>query len=594
MDQPVPEPLWRPSPDRIAGANATAFLARVREQWGADCADCADFSALWRWSVERARGLLGRRLGLLRRRRAERRGAACSTDRDRMPGARFFPEARLNFAENLLRRRDDGDRHRLPRRDRRRRSASPGAQLYDFGLAAGAGAARGGHRARRPRRGLHAQPAGDDRAPCWRPRPGRGLVSCSPDFGVARRARPLRPDRPAAAVRRRRLLLRRQALRFAGAGARDPARAADRRAHRRAALSSTATRPLDGLPTAATLARFRSRPSRRGAIAFERLPFDHPLYILYSSRHDGRAEMHRPRRRRHAAPAPEGAPAALRRPPRRPRASISPRCGWMMWNWLVSAPRLRGDAAALRRLALPSRRATCCSTMRERRALHLLRHLGQVHRRAAARPASRRPTRHDLAALRTIASTGSPLVPESFDYVYRRQSSATSACLDLRRHRHRLLLRAAATRSARSGAARSRRAASAWRSRCSTRTAGRSIGEKGELVCTAPFPSMPVGFWNDPDGAQYRAAYFERFPGVWCHGDYAEITAHGGMVIYGRSDAVLNPGGVRIGTAEIYRQVEQLTEVVEAHRHRPGLGGRRARRAVRAAARPALRARRGA
>jgi acetoacetyl-CoA synthetase len=89
-------------------------------------------------------------------------------------------------------------------------------------------------------------------------------------------------------------------------------------------------------------------------------------------------------------------------------------------------------------------------------------------------------------------------------------------------------------------------------------------GGKGELVCTRPFPSMPVGFWNDPDGAKYRAAYFERFPGVWWHGDYVELTEHGGLIIHGRSDAVLNPGGVRIGTAEIYRQVEQLDEVVES------------------------------
>ncbi len=88
--------------------------------------------------------------------------------------------------------------------------------------------------------------------------------------------------------------------------------------------------------------------------------------------------------------------------------------------------------------------------------------------------------------------------------------------------------------------------------------------EKGELVCTAPFPSMPLGFWNDPEGAKYRAAYFERFPGIWCHGDWVELTAHDGMIIYGRSDATLNPGGVRIGTAEIYRQVEQLEEVVES------------------------------
>ncbi len=94
---------------------------------------------------------------------------------------------------------------------------------------------------------------------------------------------------------------------------------------------------------------------------------------------------------------------------------------------------------------------------------------------------------------------------------------------------------------------------------------GRSVrGEKGELVCTKPFPSMPVSFWNDPDGAKYHAAYFERFPGIWCHGDFAEWTVHGGIIIHGRSDATLNPGGVRIGTGEIYRQVEQIPEVVEA------------------------------
>jgi acetoacetyl-CoA synthetase len=94
---------------------------------------------------------------------------------------------------------------------------------------------------------------------------------------------------------------------------------------------------------------------------------------------------------------------------------------------------------------------------------------------------------------------------------------------------------------------------------------GKSVrGQKGELVCTAPFPSMPLGFWNDADGAKYRAAYFERFPGIWCHGDWVELTAHDGMIIYGRSDATLNPGGVRIGTAEIYRQVEELDEVVES------------------------------
>jgi len=170
---------------------------------------------------------------------------------------------------------------------------------------------------------------------------------------------------------------------------------------------------------------------------------------------------------------------------------------------------------------------------------------------------------HDLSHLKTILSTGSPLVAEGFDYVYEH----------IKRDLHLASI-------------------SGGTDLCGCFVGGDPIGPvwrgeiqapslamkvevfdedgrplergKGELVCTRPFPSMPVGFWNDPDGSRYRAAYYERFPNIWCHGDYAEWTPHGGMIIYGRSDATLNPGGVRIGTAEIYRQVEQLEEVVES------------------------------
>jgi acetoacetyl-CoA synthetase len=169
----------------------------------------------------------------------------------------------------------------------------------------------------------------------------------------------------------------------------------------------------------------------------------------------------------------------------------------------------------------------------------------------------------DLGALRTVLSTGSPLLPEGFDYVYQAvksdvQLASISGGTDI---------------------------VSCFALGCPIRPvyrgeiqcrglgmavdifddAGRALrGERGELVCTAPFPSMPLGFWNDPSGERYRAAYFERFPGVWHHGDYAAITAHDGLVIYGRSDAVLNPGGVRIGTAEIYSAVESLPQITEA------------------------------
>jgi acetoacetyl-CoA synthetase len=169
----------------------------------------------------------------------------------------------------------------------------------------------------------------------------------------------------------------------------------------------------------------------------------------------------------------------------------------------------------------------------------------------------------ELASLRTMFSTGSPLAPEGFDYVY--QCVKTDICL-----------------SSISGGtdiiscfALGAPTLPVWRGELQCRGLGMAVdvfdedakpvrGEKGELVCTAPFPAMPIGFWNDPDGSKYHAAYFERFPNIWCHGDYVELTPHEGMIIYGRSDATLNPGGVRIGTAEIYRQVEQLDEVVES------------------------------
>ena len=170
---------------------------------------------------------------------------------------------------------------------------------------------------------------------------------------------------------------------------------------------------------------------------------------------------------------------------------------------------------------------------------------------------------HDLSSLRAVASTGSPLSPEGFDFVYDRIArdvhlASISGGTDIVS----CFVLGIPTEPVRRGEIQGAglgMAVDVWDDE------GRPIrGRKGELVCTRPFPSMPVSFWNDADGSRYRAAYFERFPGVWCHGDFAEWTESGGMIIHGRSDATLNPGGVRIGTAEIYNQVEQMDEVAEA------------------------------
>jgi acetoacetyl-CoA synthetase len=170
---------------------------------------------------------------------------------------------------------------------------------------------------------------------------------------------------------------------------------------------------------------------------------------------------------------------------------------------------------------------------------------------------------HHLGPLRSILSTGSPLATHSYDYVYRRVKS------DLH------LASISGGTDIISCFALGNPTGPVWRGELQTRGLGMAVEvfdqdgrpvreQEGELVCTRPFPSMPVAFWDDPDGAKYRAAYFNHFPGVWRHGDWARITEHDGLIILGRSDATLNPGGVRIGTAEIYRQVEQLPEVVES------------------------------
>jgi acetoacetyl-CoA synthetase len=292
----------------------------------------------------------------------------------------------------------------------------------------------------------------------------------------------------------------------------------------------------------------------------EAVPFSHPLYVLYSSGTTGV-----PKCIVHGV----GGTLLQHRKEHVLHCDIRPgdvvfyftTTGWMMWNWLVSAlasaativlydgAPLHPDPGVLWRIAERERIAVFGTSARYLAALE----------KSGYEPRAQ----FELAALRAVLSTGSPLAPSSFDFVYRSikpdlQLSSIAGGTDLI-----------------SCFALGNPLLPVYRGELQCRglgmrveifdVDGRSLrGAKGELVCTAPFPSMPVGFWNDPDGRLYHNAYFARFPNVWCHGDYAELTEHGGLVIYGRSDAVLNPGGVRIGTGEIYRVVEQLEEIAES------------------------------
>jgi len=316
---------------------------------------------------------------------------------------------------------------------------------------------------------------------------------------------------------------------------------------------------IDGIPHAVNvhewLAPYRPRPIR-----FEPLPFNHPLYILYSSGTTGvpKCIVH-------------GAGGTLLQHVKEHQLHVDLKsgdrlfyfttCGWMMWNWLVSG--LASGATLLLYDGSPMiDGGRILFDLAEREAMTVF-GTSAKYIDGVAKLGLKPRESHRLDALRALLSTGSPLVPESFDFVYQ----------DIKEDVH--LVSMSGGTDLISCFALGNPVGPVWRGELQCRglgmrvdvfdDEGRSIrGEKGELVCTAPFPSMPVGFWSDPDGAKYRAAYFEKFPGVWCHGDYVELTAHDGLIIYGRSDAVLNPGGVRIGTAEIYRQVEQLEEVVES------------------------------
>ncbi len=298
----------------------------------------------------------------------------------------------------------------------------------------------------------------------------------------------------------------------------------------------------------------------RGELHFEQLPFNHPLYILYSSGTTGvpKCIVH-------------GAGGTLIQHLKEhqlhcdikagDRVFYFTTCGWMMWNWLISS--LASEATLVLYDGSPFHpHGNVLFDLADATSVTLF---GTSPKFIdAVQKASLEPARtHRLETVRTIASTGSPLAPESFDFVYEH-------------FRHDVHLASISGGTDIAGCfALGNPAGPVWRGEIQVRGLGMAVevfdesgrpvrGEKGELVCTKPFPSMPIGFWNDPGGRRYHEAYFSVYPGVWRHGDYVELTEHDGLIIYGRSDATLNPGGVRIGTAEIYRQVEQIDAVVES------------------------------
>ena len=547
-------PLWAPSAERIAASRMDAFRRFVNQR---HALQLADYPALHAWSVEQRAAFWQAIVDFFEVRFAQQPEAVLR-EGPAMPSAHWFPGASLNFAEHLLRRRDahpaliaigeDGSREQLSYAE----LAAHVAGLQQSLRAAGVGVG--------------------DRVAAFMPNTWQTVVgmlataslgatwsSCSPDFGtqgVIDRFGQIEPK----------VLIAAAGYRYAG---------------KNLNLTGKLNEILERLPSLAQLVVVPySNPAARagdfrsaarvslwqdfyqagGEPQFNPVSFEQPLYILYSSGTTGvpKCIVH-------------GVGGTLLQHVKELGLHTDltaddtlfyyTTCGWMMWNWLISGLAL-GASLVLFDGSPFHPGAERLIDLIDAENISLFGTSAKFI--AALEKAGARPREtHNLSRLKAILSTGSPLAHESFEYVYR--DIKRDVCL-----------------SSISGGtdivscfALGNPVLPVWRGELQCKGLGMDVqvwsdegrpvtGEKGELVCARHFPSMPVGFWNDAAGEKFHAAYFASFPGVWAHGDYAEITEHGGLVIHGRSDAVLNPGGVRIGTAEIYRQVEKVPQVLES------------------------------
>jgi len=543
--------VYVPSAERAQATNLARFMRHVSDLTGRDL---STYPRLWQWSCEAAEEFWPAVWNFCDI-KASRQWDCVLEQPEQMPGARWFSGSQLNFAENLLQHRgtqpaiisrdETGERHVVSRDELWLHVASIAAGLQKAGVTEG------------------------DRVVAYMPNIPETIVimlaatslgatfsSCSPDFGVngvLDRFGQIAPT----------VLFAVDGYRYGG----KHISLLDRLRNILPALPEVEQVVIvpfldqqpdtDGIPCAKLLADFQVASDD---IEFKQLPFDHPLYIMYSSGTTGTPKC-----------IVHGAGGTLLQHVKElvlhtdirehDRVFYFTTCGWMMWNWLVSTLATGAtvvlydgspfypDPEVLWRMAEEEELTVFGTSAKYLSALE----------KSGAKPVDR----YKLNTLRCVLSTGSPLASESYDYVYQNikgdlQLSSISGGTDII-----------------SCFALGNPMLPVYREELQCRGLGMSVdiyndagspvrGEKGELVCTRPFPSMPLGFWNDADGRRYHDAYFNRFATTWCHGDYAMLSEHDGIIIYGRSDTVLNPGGVRIGTAEIYRQVERLDEVLES------------------------------
>jgi acetoacetyl-CoA synthetase len=545
--------LWEPSAARIQRSQLSQFLQQLDRDQQRQFDKYAD---LHRWSVESPEAFWQSVWDFCDI-RASQTSDQVLVDGDQFPGARWFPDARLNFAENLLRNRSDKTAL-VSRLENGRRETISYANLYQqvsqlAQALRNAGVGRGDRVA-----GFMPNTSETVIAMLASASIGAVWSSCSPDFGingVMDRFGQIQPK----------VLFACDGY-FYGGKTLDSLPRVSRIKAQISSIETLIIVPVSRtaeeipLPEGATLWAETLAAYSPNDIAFEQLPFDHPLYIMYSSGTTGVPKcivhsaggsliQHMKEHRLHTDLGSEDT------------LFYFSTCGWMMWNWLVSG--LACEATLVLYDGSPFYpQPQSLMDMADEEGISIFGTSAkyiEALQKAGVKPAES----HQLSALKAVLSTGSPLSDESFRYVYRhiKQDICLSSisggtdilscfvlgnpCLPVYEGEIQCLGLGMAVE--------------VWDD-----DGNAVVGEKGEMVCTRPFPSAPIGFWNDPDNAKYRAAYFDTYPNVWAHGDYGEITEHGGMIIHGRSDAVLNPGGVRIGTAEIYRQVEKVADVVDS------------------------------
>lgn len=555
-------PLWTPSEARVSRSHVESFRNWVNARHGLQLRDYAE---LLQWSRNETAAFwdavweTGEVI-------AEHKGDRVLIDGDRMPGARFFPDARLNFAQNFLRRNDDTPALHFWGEDKVRRQITwreLHAEVSRLQQALRAWGVRPGDRVAAYMPNLPETLIAMLAATSI----GATFTSASPDFGVQGVADRFGQTRP-------KVLIACDGYFYNGKTFSVLDKLADV-VPLLPGLERVVVVPYVGAATGqapdvsaiahAVTWEQAQAPYTARAVEYAQMPFDHPVYVLYSSGTTGvpKCIVHR-----------AGGVLLKHIAEHRLQADVHPgdrvffftTCGWMMWNWLMSALTqqavlcLYDGSPGLRDNAILFDYADAVGFT----------HLGTSAKfiEALGKSGLKPKQTHRLEHLRTIMSTGSPLAPEGFDYVY--GSVKDDVCLSSMSGGTDLVACFIVGSPVNP----------VWRGELQACALGMSVivadddgrelpdGEKGELVCTKPFPSMPLGFLVDGSlekGAQkYHDAYFDRFPNVWWHGDFIARTPHGGYVIYGRSDATLNPGGVRIGTAEIYRQVERVHEVLES------------------------------